>query len=56
MLGVCVCVRTCYFKKIDAFRFSYFVMQRIHILEALEAFSDMGVAGNFLQGQPDFNE
>lgn len=31
-------------------------MQRIHILEALEAFSDMGMAGGFLQTQRDFNE
>uniref|UniRef100_A0A5B7BXQ2 RING-type domain-containing protein n=1 Tax=Davidia involucrata TaxID=16924 RepID=A0A5B7BXQ2_DAVIN len=29
---------------------------RIHILEALEAFSDMGMGGNFLQVQRDFNE
>ncbi|XP_059651927.1 uncharacterized protein LOC132299382 [Cornus florida] len=29
---------------------------RIHILEALEAFSDMGMAGGFLQVQRDFNE
>ncbi|GMP55699.1 hypothetical protein CsSME_00020443 [Camellia sinensis var. sinensis] len=29
---------------------------RIHILEALEAFSDMGMAGNFLQADREFNE
>ncbi|KAL6971120.1 hypothetical protein U1Q18_030802 [Sarracenia purpurea var. burkii] len=29
---------------------------RIHILEALEAFNDMGVTGNFLQAEREFNE
>ncbi|XP_057470832.1 uncharacterized protein LOC130759670 [Actinidia eriantha] len=29
---------------------------RIHILEALEAFSDMGMAGNFLEVEREFNE
>ncbi|PSR98360.1 E3 ubiquitin-protein like [Actinidia chinensis var. chinensis] len=29
---------------------------RIHILEALEAFSDMGMAGNFLDVEREFNE
>lgn len=34
----------------------FVVMQRMHILEALEAFSDMGVTGNFHQAQNAFNE
>lgn len=34
----------------------FVVMQRMHILEALEALSDRGVTGNFHQAQNDFNE
>lgn len=32
------------------------LMQRMYILEALEAFSDMGVDNSFLQAQREFNE